>query len=484
MTDSPPSSENRFCPTYLVCRNVSIALKKYPELAKTIRDRFPLLFIDEAQDNSKEQSAILSRIFMDGENPVIRQRFGDENQAIYDFQGAEEAATDKFPGAYKKELPNSHRFGQAIADMADPLGLKPYPHGLQGRGPKKLLASGSPVGQQTIFLFDGNSAAKVLDAYGALLLDTFTDQELREDTFTATAVGQIHRPPDEDKDQKFPHHIGHYWPAYDPEITKLDPQPKTFMQYVSAGHGKSEGLHETYAMVEKIAEGFLRLTDFAGGGKALARRKHSHRHILELLANSGAIREQYQDLVVLFTVKGEIPTKETWTNHWRGVVQSIATLLASSQMTDEAQDFLAWNDRPDASAVPTDANRSRNNILRYSKNGREVSIRVGSIHSVKGQTHTATLALETFWQGRKGRHNLELLLPWLTKEKHGWDSAAGVHQKDRLKLHYVAMTRPTHLLCLAMKQDVLKDEEMCAIRKNGWQLLEVQPDGSTVLLWP
>ena len=98
-----------------------------PGVVDVIRDRFPILFIDEAQDNSKEQSAVLSRIFMDGENPVIRQRFGDENQAIYDFQGAEEAATDKFPGAYKKELPNSHRFGQAIADMADPLGLKPYP---------------------------------------------------------------------------------------------------------------------------------------------------------------------------------------------------------------------------------------------------------------------------------------------------------------------------------------------------------------------
>ena len=163
------------------------ALKKYPVLTKTIRDRFPILFIDEAQDNSKEQSAILKRIFMEGDNSVIRQRFGDANQAIFDFQGAEEAATDKFPGATKMELLNSHRFGQKIADLADPLGLEPY--GLQGLGPRNLLASGSPAGQHTIFLFDKNSATKVLDAYGELLLDTFSDLELREDWFTATAVG-------------------------------------------------------------------------------------------------------------------------------------------------------------------------------------------------------------------------------------------------------------------------------------------------------
>ncbi len=457
-----------------------LTLKNYPALAKTIRDRFPLLFIDEAQDNSKEQSAILSRIFMEGDNAVIRQRFGDANQAIFDFQGAEEAATDKFPDASKMELQNSYRFGQTIANMADPLGLDPY--SLQGLGPKKPLESGSPAGQHTIFLFDENSAAKVLDAYGELLLDTFSDLELHEEWFAATAVGQRHRPPDEDKDQKFPHHIGNYWLDYDPELTKHDPTPPTFMQYVFAGQGKSELQHETHAMVEKIAEGFLRLTDFAVEGKTLARRKHSHRHILNLLENLPENREQYLNLVVQFTVKHEIPTTETWVNHWQGIVRSLAEAIVGSPLSKEADGFLIWNDKPVTPAALTDANRSRNNIFRYRKNGREVSIQAGSIHSVKGQTHTATLVLETYWQDKKARYNLELLLPWLTKKKHGWDSTDGKQQRDRLKLHYVAMTRPTHLLCLAMKQSVLNDGQMDIIRTLGWRLLQVQPDGSTVLL--
>lgn len=447
-----------------------------------LRNRFPILLIDEAQDNSKEQSAILGRIFMEGDSAVIRQRFGDANQAIFEFLGAEEAVTDKFPGVSKTELPNSYRFGQTIANMADPLGLDPY--NLQGLGPKKPLASGSPAGQHTIFLFDENSAAKVLDAYGELLLETFSDLELHEEWFAATAVGQRHRPPDEDKDDKFPHHIGHYWLDYDPELTKHDPTPQTFMQYVFAGQGKSEQQHETHAMVEKIAEGFLRLTDFAVDGKTLARRKHSHRHILNLLENLPDNREQYLNLVVQFTVKHEIPTTETWVNHWQGIVRSLAEAIAGSPLSKEAEGFLIWNDKPVTPAVLTDANRSRNNIFRYRKNGREVSIQAGSIHSVKGQTHTATLVLETYWQDKKARYNLELLLPWLTKTKYGWDSTDGKQQRDRLKLHYVAMTRPTHLLCLAMKQGVLNEEHMGVIRTLGWRLLQVQPDGSTVMLVP
>lgn len=441
-----------------------------------LRDRFPILLIDEAQDNSKAQTAILKRIFMEGDNAVIRQRFGDANQAIFDFQGAEEAATDKFPGATKMELLNSHRFGQKIAGLADPLGLEPY--GLQGLGPRKRLASGAQAGQHTIFLFDKNSATKVLDAYGELLLDTFSDLELREDWFTATAVGQVHRPPDEDNDNKFPHHVGDYWTDYDPELTKQDPTPQTFMQYVFAGQGKSELQRETHAMVEKIAEGFLRLSGFTAEEKAMARSKHPHRHILQLLEPSPDIRKQYQNLVVQFTVNNGRLTTKTWEDHWRGIVRSIAEAIAGSPLSEGAEGFLMWNDQPVTPATPTDSNRIQNNIFRCRKNGRDVCIQAGSIHSVKGQTHTATLVLETFWYD----HNLAHILPWFTNEKHGWKKADGVRQEARLKLHFVAMTRPTHLLCLAMSRGALNDEHMKVFRTRGWRLLQVQPDGSTVLL--
>jgi len=441
-----------------------------------LRDRFPILLIDEAQDNSKAQTAILKRIFIEGDNSVIRQRFGDANQAIFDFQGAEEAATDKFPGATKMELLNSHRFGQKIADLADPLGLEPY--GLQGLGPRNLLASGAQAGQHTIFLFDKNSATKVLDAYGELLLDTFSDLELREDWFTATAVGQVHRPPDEDNDNKFPHHVGDYWTDYDPELTKQDPTPQTFMQYVFAGQGKSELQRETHAMVEKIAEGFLRLSGFTVEEKAMARSKHPHRHILQLLEISPDIRKQYQNLVVQFTVNNGRLTTKTWEDHWRGIVRSIAEAIAGSPLSEAADGFLMWNDQPVTPATPADADRIQNNIFRYRKNGRDVCIQAGSIHSVKGQTHTATLVLETFWYD----HNLAHILPWFTNEKHGWKKADGVRQEARLKLHFVAMTRPTHLLCLAMSRGALNDEHMKVFRTRGWRLLQVQSDGSTVLL--
>jgi ATP-dependent DNA helicase UvrD/PcrA len=439
-------------------------------VTEVVRDRFPLLFIDEGQDNSEEQSTILHRIFIDGNGAVIRQRFGDGNQAIFDSMGAKEATTDKFPDStVKKELPNSHRFGQKIADLADPLGLVPYV--LKGQGPQTSLASGVSEGQHTIFLLAEDRASRVLDAYAELLLKTFSAQELREGTFVA--VGQIHRPPDQKEPHKIPRHIGDYWPDYDPELTRPDPKPQTFVQYVFAGMTRAKASGEAYPSVEKIAEGILRLARIIEGTKDFPHRRHNHQYVLELLEGSTDIRGSYEDLIVRFAVKREAPTKETWNDHWCVVVRKIAETIADLPTSSPGiNGFLDWKDEPGGPKTLHGVPRSRDNIYRYPHDDPKVHIHVGSIHSVKGQTHTATLILETFWQ----KHNLDSLAPWLDGSNSGGQSD-GVQQQVRLKLHYVAMTRPAHLLCLAMKRNTFEDpngdldpEVLEKLNQQGWQV--------------
>jgi superfamily I DNA/RNA helicase len=51
-----------------------ILLDKVPGVAQALRERFSLLFMDEAQDNSESQAAILHRIFMPEDGAVVRQR--------------------------------------------------------------------------------------------------------------------------------------------------------------------------------------------------------------------------------------------------------------------------------------------------------------------------------------------------------------------------------------------------------------------------
>ena len=79
-----------------------------------------------------------------------------------------------------------------------------------------------------------------------------------------------------------------------------------------------------------------------------------------------------------------------------------------------------------------------------------MEVQVGSIHSVKGETHTATLVLDTFYR----THHLKALKGWLTGDRFGGGEEASAVQ-SRMRLHYVAMSRPSHLLCLAIRRDAL-----------------------------
>jgi len=448
-------------------------INNVPGIIEVIRQRFPILFIDEAQDNSEVQSTILHKIFIEGNNNVTRRRFGDPNQAIFNFVGGSRSKPD-FPNGAPMDLPNSYRFGQEIADLADPLGLKPY--SLIGQGPKEPLTSGKK-GKNTIFLFDNNNIQEVLKAYAELLIKTFSKKELLDGTFTA--VGMVHRPPEEEKAHKFPHHVAHYWPDYVPELSHQDPRPPTFIQYIFAGQGKANESGESYLVVEKIAEGILRLTDMAQGTISPYRRKYRHRYVMSLLDENAETRNSYEKFVAEFAAKRNVLTKELWEGHWREVVRQIAETLTGSTLVEEGNDFLKWKDAVSVSSSHPDIRSSCNNIYHYPVDNPDVHIRVGSIHSVKGETHTATLVLETFWYGTKKRHNLELLLPWLNGDKSG-DASTGKQQKVRLKLHYVAMTRPTHLLCLAMKLRTFEDKRgdlnqalIQKIRKQGWDDIKI-----------
>lgn len=440
-------------------------LEHLPELVYRIRERFPILFIDETQDNSEEQSKLLYRVFMDGDRSVLRQRFGDSNQAIYNFVGAKETTTDIFPNHnLKMSIPNSHRFGTTVANLAKPFAVNPHDGGLKGNGPRSIFpGTSSKEGPHTIFLFDDNTIDKVLPAYAELLIKIFSDDELKHGVFTA--VGQVHN---DTGDKNCPRHVGHYWPDYDPELTKANPQPQTFVQYLRAGQEQAETIGETYPVVEKIAQGILRLAGMAEGGRDIRVRKQSHRYVLDLLEEKKEARKLYQLLLSQISIKRKLLTKKKWDVCWSKVVRKISEEIAESPLNDSAANsFLSW---PDVDILDKGISQKdhHDNLYRYPVEDPKVHIKVGSIHSVKGQTHTATLVLETFWH----THNLKSLKQWLLGKRCNGPSD-NKKNESRLKLYYVAMTRPTHLLCLAMKRESFNKSEINQLEKCGWKIMDV-----------
>lgn len=439
-------------------------LGKHSGVISNLRDRFPLLFIDEAQDNSEEQSALLHQLFVAGPNPVVRQRFGDANQAIYDFVGAVGATTDCFPdAAVTIDLPVSHRFAQPIADLADPLAIAPC--GLVGAG-AHLEVDCVEVSENVLLLFDVDALDLVLPAFGELLVETFSQEDLADGSFVA--VGHVHRTPAVTSSEKSPQCVAHYWADYDYGIPAGATSAKKYVQGLLAGQQQSRDSGQTYEAVEILALATLKLVALADGHIGSQRGTSAHRKVLGLLASTPQRLEEYTALFEKYCINLEDLTKTDWENTVRSLVEGFGCAGAGvDAIPADASSYLDWSE-----AVTEEGPAKTPNVFEYSSGAGTVDIRLGSIHSVKGETHTAVLVLETYWYA----HSLAKLAPWILGEKSG-GGAETDRQNYRLRTHYVAMTRASHVLCLAMKRESLlsgdadSDAEIVAkLETRGWQV--------------
>jgi DNA helicase-2/ATP-dependent DNA helicase PcrA len=438
-------------------------IDQHPESIKTIRNRFPFVLVDEVQDNSDLQSRLLQKIFISGENPVIRQRFGDSNQAIYHRLGATGSTADQFPGPNKVDLPNSFRFGSTIAALATPLGLRPQ--ALIGRGPTSSRVKHTTI-PPVIFLFDDQRVTEVLPAYGKYLIDSFPAEVLLTGDFTAAAG--VHRA---EKSDNLPRFMGHYVPDYDPEVASQQPKPSTFTQYIARARADLLISKNTAPIANRWAEGVLQLLRLAGSDVPTILRKSAHRYLLELL-DSHELRQQHLTNVErLIACRAEV-SADDWNDNFVPPLKDFALkVLGDTVLCQDAQDFLVWKASL-GSTASIEVKRNQSNTFQYPSSDPKVSIRLGSIHSMKGETHTATLVLESFQR----THHLKKLIPWIvgTKPKNGTDNTGEEAALiERLKLHYVAMTRPSHLLCLAMRKDSFTAKQLGLAVTRGWTIVDL-----------
>ena len=440
-------------------------IDQVPRAREWLRRRFPVLFLDEVQDNSEIQSRVLKRIFMEGADAVIRQRFGDSNQAIYQDIGGTRAQTDEFPDtAVRISLENSYRFDQSIAELVDPLGV--VPAGLRGLRPTATDSLTNGRGRHTVFLFEPEDVTCVLERYAEYLVESFSEEELRSGLFTA--VGAVHR---STQDDKVPRSVRHYWGEYDAGLGQLGRQPKTFLEHVARGEQNANRTGRVGPFVEAVAEGVLRTVRRLDAAGKMPPIRRPHAYVMERLAQNNEMRSWYEKLVMGLCVERIRLTRQMWEQKWQRVTLAIARAVARTENVASIEtDFLVWNGTGETGAGGDAYKRGGTNIYQYPAGEPVVKIQVGSIHSVKGETHTATLVLETFYRA----HHLRKLKDWLVGAKSGGEGEDDA-TRARLRQHYVAMSRPTHLLCLAMRDDALDDSEIDGLRRRGWRVGRAGP---------
>lgn len=405
-----------------------------------IQRRFPIVIIDEAQDTNEIQWELINLLFPQNGKTIL-QLFGDDNQAIYDSNKYESNVMN-YPCLKQLSITDSYRFGEKIASIANSL----------------LISKNEIIGMNTkysnvpnyVLLFDQNTIESVLPKFSELVISNFKIEELKkEKEYGIHAVGMVCSEEETNDINKYPKSIKSYFENFD-----IDKQRKIYKKLIDYFYDSkmnininekinriSDGLIKTIKTFSKekfdiIGSGFKSLLNCIDDNKKMEFRK-DYNYIVNYEFNNKNEWVIFLDIIFSFLKK------------WFGL-----SILGN-------YDFFSWNE-----AINSNSNLINTYSYMYNDE-KKLDINLGSIHSVKGETHLATLVLETFWYDR----NIKSILKWL--EGEAVNSKIGKRDEKRLKCHFVALSRAKGMVCIAIMKEDVSEIDLGKLKKRGWQIVDL-----------
>lgn len=435
----------------------NIAIHVLPDLPESLCYRFPFLFIDEMQDTQKFQDELLRNIFSSAN--VTIQCFGDPDQSIFDGIGGE-MPNESYNQAELDSINESHRFGNDIAHKIsgfsyNELEIQSIRKELEGTGP------------HTIIIFNDETITNVLPAYGKLTHDYFSkDESLAKNYVNGNCVAKAIGAIGAEKPDGLT--IKHYWSEYDKRKNPKSLRPLKLIHIVKNCSLKMSG--NTFDDYDQIIKGVLEFL-FKVGQKTTNSNGHEVYFNKTSLYQSLELTKNYSNFRRLMTtwIVCEFPSETTWSKQRRYLCELLNINLAN--LPNEAKEYLDYD-----ASIPVSPTNKKSSMNIYNFND-VLDIQVGTIHSVKGETHDATLVLETkFYRYFDLNDSLEHIIN--EKKAKPVENHASPKSKDSihakfLKQLYVATTRARYLVCLAIHDAHISDEQERQLIEKGWKIQKV-----------
>jgi len=397
-----------------------------PSVIEAIRSRFPLVLVDEMQDTSLVQDEIINKIFSyDGS---ALQRLGDADQAI--FSGGEEESSNSYNDLQLQVINTSHRFNSSVAALASRLSTN-----------KVALSSTQSVNKDqphTIYIVDEQSRMRVLSAFSHLCANNLPLGEKHP----IKAVGGIGKTKPEGLT------IKHYFPNFEKSNSSKNFKPDKLIEYFR----EAQKNHACNAYGYKLVlEGISRLLDIAD---------YEYISIPQL---KGVLKESqnYNEInqKIIGIQRSDLNGSHGWDNNIRDLLTDLDLPVELGVVTD----FISYV----ASSTTADDEFVSTNMFVEKVNDRDICIEIDTIHSVKGETHSATLLLETKFHEYDVHQMLDYIIGVNNKRP------TGVRKPKFMKQLYVAMTRPKHLIGIAIDESRFPNAKREIAIANGWDVVDL-----------
>lgn len=413
-----------------------LMLDTYPLIKNTFSNRFRYLFVDEMQDTDTHQLDIINKIFKDSE--TISQYFGDNHQAIFSKVKSENiwAPQNYLP------LDTSKRFGLPIAEVlktvciehnpslvGNPEVNSVKPHLIVFDDPKAVLPKFAELMNTQQINHDGKQKS-----IWQIAMEDKLERKL--DRYRVKAVGWVGDASKQDhENNKFT--IGSYH-DFEKNAVKKDHVNIDSLKSFLKKHQSANAKYYT----NRILDALLQILYLANVNHPQTNKRFTKSSLQEYL------KEKHETKYFELRCKlakwsqsihsSEMYSESTYTEIKEYISTSFNPLWSKTN-NKYVKQFI---ENPNVQALTAD--NLPIPIANIYRRG-DVEVELATVHSVKGETHIATLYLETIYQKAHEGSRLEKQL-----KGNPISDSAGVYDKEALKMAYVGISRPIHLLCFAI----------------------------------
>lgn len=408
-------------------RYTLLALKKYGVSLRTLLSRrFQYVFVDEYQDCSKLQREVLDALFSGTE--TVFQKIGDVDQAIYN------STNDDTPvwqvGDKCMSIAHSNRYSQEIADVLSLL-----------RTNQDLITSsrGSQNIKPTLFIYNNNSRLNVVPAF---ILE-IQSNGLAKPEGIYKAIGMF--------ENVSGLKISDYWPSFQ---KKASQQAKIhfpdFIAEISVALSNGHlSLSERWIrkLLSKVLH-YVGIKDEEGKEYgSISVKRYISRNFPQVYQTSILSLSQINDF--------------SYSSVEEKIKELFTVLLGERWLENLPDAFMQSSQEPQAA--------NEDSHIFYDDES-SISVVFDTVYGVKGETHDATLYLET---ETKKSSDIKRILPLL--ERKSTKRKNELQEKSR-RCVYVGFSRPKHLLCLAISETTYTGHETAF---SAWKIVDLRSGDTT-----
>lgn len=432
-----------------------VYLSIIPRVKTILQKRFSFIFVDEMQDMDTHQYNLLEKIFFDVGNSISKiQRIGDKNQAIYN--SSNKVKSDVVWQLRENpddvlNLTGSQRLSKPIADVVKKFAL-------YSDNNFDIVGLNGCTIKPHIIIFEDSTVEKIIPYFAQIVKEK--DLQNSDKPIKAICWNTEWKEDETSRNDATKLRLEDYHKGFTKDKGKPKQDYDNLKSYLLY-YEKKQTLEPIRKNILNAFLKILRLENISTNDNRLYTKKKLIDFIYETDTN------KYEELKLnlynwsIGIIRGD--TSEVL----QSIKAYIPSLLAIFDKTISPSSNFINNDN----IVIPEVNADRSTLTNYYKED-GLEIEITSVHAVKGQTHCATLYLESYYynDGGKSYESQRLKDQFLGTQIQ---SAVRDRFKQSAKMAYVGFSRPTDLLCIAVHKSRF-DSLLSILNTDIWEIRTVR----------